>query len=107
MQFQYPFHVIHTIFPFISLKQGRAGRFGSQWENGFVTTHKSVDLPTLKFLLGEKPEPIEHAGLQLTSDQIEIYAFHLPNAPISNLIVSSSNAIPEVPTFRGNQNSTF
>lgn len=74
----------HSLFTF---KTGRAGRFGSQWENGFVTTFKPIDLPTLKFLLGEKPEPIEQAGLHPTADQIAMYSYHLPNSSISNLVV--------------------
>lgn len=67
---------------------GRAGRFGTQWEHGYVTTFKRTDLPTLKYLLSEKPEPIVQAGLHPTADQIELYAFHLPNSSLSNLLVS-------------------
>ncbi|XP_015429514.1 PREDICTED: ATP-dependent RNA helicase SUV3 homolog, mitochondrial [Dufourea novaeangliae] len=65
---------------------GRAGRFNTQWENGFVTTFKSEDLPVLKKLLKETPEIIVKAGLHPTADQIELYAYQLPNTPLSNLI---------------------
>ncbi|XP_047363654.1 ATP-dependent RNA helicase SUV3 homolog, mitochondrial isoform X1 [Vespa velutina] len=65
---------------------GRAGRYGTQWETGYVTTYKSQDLPTLKNLLSQQPETITQAGLHPTSDQIELYAYHLPNTPLSNLV---------------------
>ncbi|XP_024942536.1 ATP-dependent RNA helicase SUV3 homolog, mitochondrial isoform X2 [Cephus cinctus] len=65
---------------------GRAGRYGTQWEKGFVTTFKPEDLNTLKNLLTQAPEPITQAGLHPTADQIELYAYHLPNSPLSNLM---------------------
>ncbi|CAK9800924.1 ATP-dependent RNA helicase SUV3 homolog, mitochondrial [Anthophora quadrimaculata] len=65
---------------------GRAGRYGKQWDTGFVTTYKPEDLPLLKRLLEQKPEEITRAGLHPTADQIELYAYYLPNAPLSNLI---------------------
>ncbi|KAG7177390.1 ATP-dependent RNA helicase SUV3-like [Homarus americanus] len=42
---------------------GRAGRYGTQWDH-----------------------EIEQAGLHPTADQIELFAFHLPNYTLSNLI---------------------
>ncbi|XP_012343051.2 ATP-dependent RNA helicase SUV3 homolog, mitochondrial [Apis florea] len=65
---------------------GRAGRYGTQWSKGFVTTYKSEDLPLLKKLLEQTPQDIQQAGLHPTADQIELYAYYLPNAPLSNLI---------------------
>ncbi|XP_073814929.1 suv3 RNA helicase [Musca autumnalis] len=65
---------------------GRAGRFRTQWEHGYVTTYKSDDLPTLKKLLAQTPEPLKQAGLHPTADQIELYAYHLPNSSLSNLM---------------------
>nr|XP_012141468.1 PREDICTED: ATP-dependent RNA helicase SUV3 homolog, mitochondrial isoform X3 [Megachile rotundata] len=65
---------------------GRAGRYGTQWETGFVTTFKYEDLNVLKQLLQKTPDEIEQAGLHPTPDQIELYAYYLPNAPLSNLI---------------------
>lgn len=67
--------------------KGRAGRFGTQWEHGYVTTFRRTDLPTLKYLLSEKPEPITQAGLHPTAEQIELYAYHLPNSSLSSLMV--------------------
>ncbi|KAH0950142.1 hypothetical protein HN011_000369 [Eciton burchellii] len=65
---------------------GRAGRYGTVWDTGYVTTYKREDLPTLKNLLSQTPEAIVQAGLHPTADQIELYAYHLPNLPLSNLI---------------------
>ncbi|CAH1988276.1 unnamed protein product [Acanthoscelides obtectus] len=65
---------------------GRAGRYGTQWETGYVTTFKPEDLNTLKVLLSSQPEPITQAGLHPTADQIELYAYHLPNSTLSNLM---------------------
>lgn len=65
---------------------GRAGRYGTQWENGFVTTFKKGDLKILQQLLKKPTEPIVQAGLHPTADQIELYAYHLPNSTLSNLM---------------------
>ncbi|XP_017967451.1 ATP-dependent RNA helicase SUV3 homolog, mitochondrial [Drosophila navojoa] len=65
---------------------GRAGRYRTQWEHGYVTTFKSEDLQTLQRLLSQTPEPLKQAGLHPTADQIELYAYHLPNSSLSNLM---------------------
>ncbi|XP_014242250.1 ATP-dependent RNA helicase SUV3 homolog, mitochondrial [Cimex lectularius] len=65
---------------------GRAGRYGTKFEKGFVTTFKSEDLPVLQNLLSQSPELIEKAGLHPTAEQIEMYAYHLPNSSLSNLM---------------------
>ena len=65
---------------------GRAGRYLTQWPHGFVTTFRPEDLNVLRKLLTQSPELIKQAGLHPTADQIELYAYHLPNAPLSNLI---------------------
>lgn len=52
-----------------------------------MTTYKPEDLNTLKSLLSQPPEPITQAGLHPTADQIELYAYHLPNSTLSNLMV--------------------
>lgn len=65
---------------------GRAGRFGTQWETGYVTTYKPQDLRILKEIMKSAPESITKAGLHPTADQIEMYAYHLPDAPLSNLM---------------------
>lgn len=55
-----------------------------------MTTFKAEDLKTLKSLLSSQPEPIIQAGLHPTADQIELYAYHLPNSTLSNLMVRKS-----------------
>ncbi|GBP23746.1 ATP-dependent RNA helicase SUPV3L1, mitochondrial [Eumeta japonica] len=66
---------------------GRAGRYGSNWETGYVTTFKPEDLPTLKTLLSKSPEPVPQAGLHPTAEQMELYAYHLPHASLSSLMM--------------------
>ncbi|RZF36985.1 hypothetical protein LSTR_LSTR004673 [Laodelphax striatellus] len=65
---------------------GRAGRYNTQFETGYVTTFKSEDLPTLKNILSQTPEEIVQAGLHPTAEQIELYAYHLPGSTLSNLM---------------------
>ena len=65
---------------------GRAGRYGTRYELGEVTTFNKVDLPVLREILADSVAPIEQVGLQPTADQIEMFAYHLPKATLSNLI---------------------
>ncbi|XP_077570273.1 ATP-dependent RNA helicase SUPV3L1, mitochondrial [Stigmatopora nigra] len=65
---------------------GRAGRFSSKFNEGEVTTMHRDDLPVLKEILSHTVEPIETAGLHPTAEQIEMFAYHLPDATLSNLI---------------------
>ncbi|XP_074152659.1 ATP-dependent RNA helicase SUPV3L1, mitochondrial isoform X1 [Sminthopsis crassicaudata] len=65
---------------------GRAGRFSSKFKEGEVTTMYSEDLKLLKDILNRPVEPIEAAGLHPTADQIEMFAYHLPDTTLANLI---------------------
>nr|XP_015202557.1 PREDICTED: ATP-dependent RNA helicase SUPV3L1, mitochondrial [Lepisosteus oculatus] len=65
---------------------GRAGRFSSVFKEGEVTTMHRDDLLVLKEILGRAVDPIETAGLHPTAEQIEMFAYHLPEATLSNLI---------------------
>ncbi|NXA48000.1 SUV3 helicase, partial [Nothocercus julius] len=65
---------------------GRAGRFGSSFKQGEVTTMHRDDLPQLKEILSETVRPLKAAGLHPTAEQIEMFAYHLPDATLSNLI---------------------
>nr|XP_046240535.1 ATP-dependent RNA helicase SUPV3L1, mitochondrial [Scatophagus argus] len=65
---------------------GRAGRFSSKFKEGEVTTMHRDDLPVLKEILSHSVEPIESAGLHPTAEQIEMFAYHLPDATLSNLV---------------------
>ncbi|XP_034044385.1 ATP-dependent RNA helicase SUPV3L1, mitochondrial [Thalassophryne amazonica] len=65
---------------------GRAGRFSSKFKEGEVTTMHRDDLPKLKEILSHTVDPIESAGLHPTAEQIEMFAYHLPDATLSNLV---------------------
>uniref|UniRef100_H3D8F5 ATP-dependent RNA helicase SUPV3L1, mitochondrial n=2 Tax=Tetraodon nigroviridis TaxID=99883 RepID=H3D8F5_TETNG len=65
---------------------GRAGRFSSKFKEGEVTTLHRDDLPVLKEILSHSVDPIETAGLHPTAEQIEMFAYHLPDATLSNLV---------------------
>ncbi|KAK5873840.1 hypothetical protein PBY51_018843 [Eleginops maclovinus] len=65
---------------------GRAGRYSSKFKEGQVTTMHRDDLPVLKEILSQAVEPIETAGLHPTAEQIEMFAYHLPDASLSNLV---------------------
>ncbi|XP_028651800.1 ATP-dependent RNA helicase SUPV3L1, mitochondrial [Erpetoichthys calabaricus] len=65
---------------------GRAGRFGSSFQDGEVTTMHRDDLPVLREILNRPVDPVEIAGLHPTAEQIEMFAYHLPEATLSNLI---------------------
>ncbi|XP_073321248.1 ATP-dependent RNA helicase SUPV3L1, mitochondrial [Pagrus major] len=65
---------------------GRAGRFSSKFKEGEVTTMHRDDLLVLKEILSQSVDPIETAGLHPTAEQIEMFAYHLPDATLSNLV---------------------
>ena len=66
---------------------GRAGRYGTAWETGYVTTFKHEDLKPLTQLLGQTPDEILQAGLHPTFDQLELYAYHLPKVAMNYVSV--------------------
>uniref|UniRef100_A0A8C8AFK9 ATP-dependent RNA helicase SUPV3L1, mitochondrial n=1 Tax=Otus sunia TaxID=257818 RepID=A0A8C8AFK9_9STRI len=65
---------------------GRAGRYSSSFKQGEVTTMHRDDLVQLKEILSEPVRPVKAAGLHPTPEQIEMFAYHLPDATLSNLI---------------------
>uniref|UniRef100_A0A803V7U5 ATP-dependent RNA helicase SUPV3L1, mitochondrial n=1 Tax=Ficedula albicollis TaxID=59894 RepID=A0A803V7U5_FICAL len=65
---------------------GRAGRFGSSFKQGEVTTMHRDDLVQLRDILNDAVPPVKAAGLHPTPEQIEMFAYHLPDATLSNLI---------------------
>ncbi|XP_076101980.1 ATP-dependent RNA helicase SUV3 homolog, mitochondrial-like [Mytilus galloprovincialis] len=65
---------------------GRAGRFGTQFEHGEVTTFRRKDLQLLTDIITRSVDSIKQAGLHPTADQIELFAYHLPSATLCNLI---------------------
>ncbi|ORX60477.1 P-loop containing nucleoside triphosphate hydrolase protein [Hesseltinella vesiculosa] len=78
----------HTHVPVPQIKQiaGRAGRFGTAYGSGEVTTlgpkdldyvHEALDMPTI---------PLKLAGLQPTFDIIEVFALQMPNEKYSTIL---------------------
>ena len=54
--------------------------------SGYVTCYHPEDIALMQDLLSQTPPEILQAGLHPTFDQIEMYAYHLPHAGLSNLI---------------------
>ncbi|KAK2491474.1 hypothetical protein MC885_021246 [Smutsia gigantea] len=65
---------------------GRAGRFSSRFKEGEVTAMNREDLSLLKEILSRPVDPVRAAGLHPTAEQIEMFAYHLPDTTLSNLI---------------------
>uniref|UniRef100_A0A0K0F6K7 RNA helicase n=1 Tax=Strongyloides venezuelensis TaxID=75913 RepID=A0A0K0F6K7_STRVS len=65
---------------------GRAGRFGSCFEEGKVLTVKNKDLKNLKELMEKPIENISKAGIAPTFEQIETFSYHLPTAKLTNIL---------------------
>ena len=54
---------------------------------GYVTTYVPSDLKILKSMLSSLPPPAEKAGLYPTAEQIEMFAYHLPDSSLQSLLV--------------------
>ncbi|XP_065828308.1 ATP-dependent RNA helicase SUPV3L1, mitochondrial-like [Oscarella lobularis] len=65
---------------------GRAGRFGSQYPDGGVTTLYEKDFGTLQKLLKAQIEPVKLAGIAPTFEQLELFGHYLPKATLKELI---------------------
>lgn len=65
---------------------GRAGRYRTAHETGYVTTFRAEDLRSLREIMSRGVQPIERAGLHPTAEQIELFAFHLPHLSLCELI---------------------
>uniref|UniRef100_A0A914EFP7 RNA helicase n=1 Tax=Acrobeloides nanus TaxID=290746 RepID=A0A914EFP7_9BILA len=65
---------------------GRAGRYGTAYEEGVVLTKNEEDIQTLKELLGKQIDDIEKVGIAPTFDQIETFAFLLPKASFIDIL---------------------
>uniref|UniRef100_A0A0M3I858 ATP-dependent RNA helicase SUV3 homolog, mitochondrial n=1 Tax=Ascaris lumbricoides TaxID=6252 RepID=A0A0M3I858_ASCLU len=65
---------------------GRAGRFGTVYEEGKVMTVREEDMGILKEILSQPVSPIESVGIAPTFEQLETFSFHLPNASFINLL---------------------
>uniref|UniRef100_A0A915BX29 ATP-dependent RNA helicase SUV3 homolog, mitochondrial n=3 Tax=Parascaris univalens TaxID=6257 RepID=A0A915BX29_PARUN len=65
---------------------GRAGRFGTVYEEGKVMTVREEDMGILKEILSQPVSAIESVGIAPTFEQLETFSFHLPNASFINLL---------------------
>jgi ATP-dependent RNA helicase SUPV3L1/SUV3 len=65
---------------------GRAGRYGTQWENGLVTTFQKEAVQTLRQYLKASPGDIESAGLSPRLEQLEKFSEILPGLPLGSLL---------------------
>ncbi|KAM3728112.1 ATP-dependent RNA helicase [Dirofilaria immitis] len=65
---------------------GRAGRFQSAYQKGWVTTLRPADIHLLEAFMKEPIKSIETAGIAPTSEQLETFSYHLPHASFLNII---------------------
>ncbi|KAI9277656.1 P-loop containing nucleoside triphosphate hydrolase protein [Sporodiniella umbellata] len=70
------------------LKQiaGRAGRFGTAYGNGVVTSLKQQDLKYIQETVPLPNDELQLAGLQPTVDMLELFAYQMPNEKFSGLL---------------------
>ncbi|KAI7904750.1 P-loop containing nucleoside triphosphate hydrolase protein [Cokeromyces recurvatus] len=78
-------------FNYISVPQlkqiaGRAGRFGTAYDKGEVTTLHPHDLAYIKECVNAPIIPLEMAGLQPTVEILELFALQMPNEKFSGLL---------------------
>ena len=65
---------------------GRAGRFGTQWEEGLVTTMKESDLSYLQSIFKTSVPMIKKACFQPEIELVELYSYYLPNYSVTQII---------------------
>uniref|UniRef100_A0A1I7YB81 ATP-dependent RNA helicase SUV3 homolog, mitochondrial n=1 Tax=Steinernema glaseri TaxID=37863 RepID=A0A1I7YB81_9BILA len=65
---------------------GRAGRYGTTFDDGRAMTLKHEDIGILRDILSQPVADIEKVGIAPTFDQIETFSFHLPHASFVNLL---------------------
>ncbi|KAK0429328.1 hypothetical protein QR680_011322 [Steinernema hermaphroditum] len=65
---------------------GRAGRYGTAFDDGRAMTLKHEDIGILRDILSQPVADIEKVGIAPTFDQIETFSFHLPHASFVNLL---------------------
>ncbi|XP_046850999.1 ATP-dependent RNA helicase SUPV3L1, mitochondrial-like [Xenia sp. Carnegie-2017] len=64
---------------------GRAGRFGTEYPSGFVTTLHEEDLVSLQELMCQGSEDLQEAGIAPTSEQVEMFSYQLPKASLKKI----------------------
>uniref|UniRef100_A0A0K0DVZ8 RNA helicase n=1 Tax=Strongyloides stercoralis TaxID=6248 RepID=A0A0K0DVZ8_STRER len=77
-----------TLIPtYVALQiAGRAGRFGTEFDEGKVMPLDNKDINLLKAILEKPVEPIDKAGIAPNYEQIETFSYHLPNATLVNIL---------------------
>ncbi|KAI8390268.1 P-loop containing nucleoside triphosphate hydrolase protein [Blakeslea trispora] len=65
---------------------GRAGRFGTAYSDGEVTTLHPKDIQYLQECVEAPTIPLETAGLQPTVDILELFALQMPDEKFSGLL---------------------
>uniref|UniRef100_A0A7E4ZPZ0 ATP-dependent RNA helicase SUV3 homolog, mitochondrial n=1 Tax=Panagrellus redivivus TaxID=6233 RepID=A0A7E4ZPZ0_PANRE len=65
---------------------GRAGRYGTAYADGKVMTMRNEDMGLLKNILSQPVPDIDKVGIAPTFEQIETFAYHLPQASFVNLL---------------------
>ncbi|KAK0400191.1 hypothetical protein QR680_003397 [Steinernema hermaphroditum] len=65
---------------------GRAGRYGTAFDDGRAMTLKHEDIGILREILSQPVADIAKVGIAPTFDQIETFSFHLPHASFVNLL---------------------
>ena len=65
---------------------GRAGRYGTQFPDGEVTTLYKEDLKILHQIVSQPIEATDKAGISATAEQLELFSFHLPKNSLSSLV---------------------
>ncbi|KAI9253759.1 P-loop containing nucleoside triphosphate hydrolase protein [Phascolomyces articulosus] len=78
-------------FRYISIPQlkqigGRAGRFGTTYASGEITTMAPGDLEYVQQSMDAPITYLQRAGLQPTVDIFELFALQMPNEKFSNLL---------------------
>ncbi|KAI8059402.1 P-loop containing nucleoside triphosphate hydrolase protein [Gilbertella persicaria] len=76
----------HVSIPQIKQIAGRAGRFGTAYNEGEVTTLHPRDLQYIKECVSAPIIPLEMAGLQPTVDILELFALQMPQEKFSGLL---------------------
>lgn len=74
-----PNYMLHQI-------AGRAGRYGSAYESGEVTTMRGSESESLAEYLKMPIEPIKAAGIAPTYEQIELFSYMLPHCTFLELL---------------------
>lgn len=66
---------------------GRAGRFGSEFPHGYVSSFSVADHQCVQRGLRVSDKPIEYAGLHPDFEQIEMFTLSQPSKPFSRVLL--------------------